>query len=179
VKHPPRLERDATPAHPSRRRVYRAFAADRDQPGALLVPVLAALRGPTNLGVPRPCSAAAATYPGRPEYVRQVRAEARGLLDGCPAADGVILCLSELAANAVLHSDSGRPGGTFTVRIESCPGASVRIEVADDGGPWLAPAPDPGIGRGLDIIRALAADWGVTPSPAGRTVWARFDWPSP
>jgi serine/threonine-protein kinase RsbW len=90
----------------------------------------------------------------------------------------VILCLSELAANAVLHSNSRRPGGTFTVRIQSCHGASVRIEVDDDG-PWLAPAPDPGSGRGLDIIRALAADWAVTPSPAGRTAWARFHWPSP
>ena len=129
----------------------------------------------TSLG---PC-ASTATYPGRPEHVRQVRADARGLLDGCPAADEVILCLSELAANAVLHSGSRRPGGTFTVRIESCPGAHIRIEVEDDGGPWLAPAPDPGSGRGLDIIRVLAAGWGVATSPAGRAVWARFRWPSP
>jgi hypothetical protein len=97
--------------------------------------------------------ASAATYPGRPEHVRQVRADARSLLDGCPAADDVILCLSELAANAALHSDSRRPGGTFTVRIDS--------------------------GRGLDIIRVLAAEWRVATSPAGRTVWAHFNWPSP
>lgn len=124
-----------------------------------------------------PC-APAATYPGSPEHVRQVRADARALLAGCPAADEVILCLSELAANAVLHSDSRRPGGTFTVRIQTCPGAHVLIEVEDDGGPWLAPAPNPASGRGLDIIRALAADWGVATSPAGRTVWAWFNWPS-
>ena len=123
--------------------------------------------------------ASAATYPGRPEHVRKIRAAARGLLAGCPAADEVILCLSELAANAVLHSDSRRPGGTFTVRIESSPGAHIRIEVEDDGGPWRATAPDPGSGRGLDIIRVLAAEWGVAASTAGRTVWARFNWPSP
>ena len=122
--------------------------------------------------------AATATYGGRPEHVRQARDDARDLLAGCPAADEVILCLSELAANAVLHSDSGRPGGAFTVRIDSSPGAHIRIEVEDDGGPWLAPAPDPGSGRGLDIVGVLAADWGVAISPAGRTVWARFDWPS-
>jgi serine/threonine-protein kinase RsbW len=122
--------------------------------------------------------APAVTYPGRPEHVRQVRADARDLLAGCPAADEVILCLSELAANAVLHSDSRRPSGTFTVRIDSCPGAYIRIEVADDGGPWLARAPDPGSGRGLDIIAELAAEWGVATSPAGRAVWARFSWPS-
>src|SRR5215467_5648485 len=122
---------------------------------------------------------AAATYPARPEHVRQARADARGLLAGCPAADEVILCLSELATNAVLHSSSRRPGGTFTVRIGSRPGADIRLEVEDDGGPWLASAPDPGSGRGLDIIGALAAEWGVATSPAGRTVWARFDWPKP
>ena len=122
--------------------------------------------------------ACAATYPGRPKHVRQVRADARGLLAGFPATDEVILCLSEMATNAVLHSDSRRPGGTFTVRIENSPGAYIRFEVEDDGGPWLAAAPDPGSGRGLDIIRALAAEWGVVTSPAGRTVWARFDWPS-
>ena len=121
----------------------------------------------------------AVAYPGRPEHVGQVRADARGLLAGCPAADEVILCLSELAANAVLHSDSRRPGGTFTVRIESCPGAHIRLEVEDDGGPWLAPAPDPGSGRGFDIIGVLAAEWGAATSPPGRTVWARFSWPGP
>jgi serine/threonine-protein kinase RsbW len=123
--------------------------------------------------------APAATYPGRPEHVHQVRADARALLAGCSAADDVILCLSELAANAVLHSDSHRPGGTFTVRIESCPGAHIRIEVEDDGGPWLAPTPDPGSGRGLDIIGVLAAEWGIAISPGGRTVWARFSLPGP
>jgi anti-sigma regulatory factor (Ser/Thr protein kinase) len=93
--------------------------------------------------------------------------------------DEVILCLSELAANAVLHSGSRRPGGTFTVSIDSCPGAYVRIEVEDGGGPWLARVPDPGSGRGLDIVRALAADWGIATSPTCRTVWARFNWASP
>jgi anti-sigma regulatory factor (Ser/Thr protein kinase) len=142
-------------------------------------PAAASFALPASAAASLDLCASAATYPGRPEHVRQVRADARGLLAGCPAADEVILCLSELAANAVLHSDSRRPGGTFTVRIDSCPGAYLRVEVDDDGGPWLAPAPDPGSGRGLDIIRVLAADWGVATRPAGRTVWARFNWPSP
>lgn len=123
--------------------------------------------------------ASAATYPGIPERVRQVRADVGRLLGECPVAGDVVLCASELAANAVLHSDSRRPGGTFTVRVESRPGAHVRVEVEDGGGPWTALAPDPASGRGLDIVRALAAGWGVTTSPAGRTVWARFNWPSP
>jgi|SRR5215470_2238658 len=140
-------------------------------------PAAASLDLTVSAAAPDLC-ARVASYPGRPEQVRQVRADARGLLAGCPAADEVILCLSELAANAVLHSESRRPGGTFTVRIESCPGTHVRIEVEDGGGAWLAPAPDPGSGRGLDIIRAIAAEWGIATSSAGRAVWARFDWPS-
>src|SRR5215467_4951360 len=124
-----------------------------------------------------PC-ASASTYPGGPEHVRQVRADMRRLLDGCPVADDVILCVSELAANSARHSDSRKPGGTFTVRAESHPGAGVRIEVEDAGGPWLGPAPDPAGGRGLDIVRALAAEWGIVTRPAGRAVWARIDWPS-
>jgi serine/threonine-protein kinase RsbW len=142
-------------------------------------PAAASLDLPAAAATSLDLRAAGATYPGRPEHIRQVRSDARGLLDGCPAADEVILCLSELAANAVLHSDSRRPGGTFTVRIESCPRAYIHIQVDDDGGPWLAPAPGPGSGRGLDIIRVLAAEWGVATSPVGRTVWARFHWPSP
>lgn len=141
-------------------------------------PATASLDLPASAAAVPDLCAPAATYPGSPEHVRQARADARGLLAGYPAADEVILCLSELAANAVLHSDSRKPGGTFTVRIESCPGTHIRIEVKDDGGPWLAAAPDPASGRGLDIIRVLAADWGVATSSAGRTVWARFNWPA-
>jgi len=28
----------------------------------------------------------------------------------------------------------------------------------------------------LDIIASLAADWGITDTPGGRTVWALIDW---
>jgi hypothetical protein len=37
-------------------------------------------------------------------------------------------------------------------------------------------APDPTHGRGLDIVRALADEWGITTTPAGRAVWARITW---
>jgi hypothetical protein len=37
-------------------------------------------------------------------------------------------------------------------------------------------APDPTHGRGLNIVRALADDWGITTTPAGRAVWARITW---
>ena len=73
---------------------------------------------------------------------RQPRAHQRrprrpsGLLRGCPMADDVILCASELAANAAIHSRSRLPGGTFTVRAKISPGDYAWIEVEDNGGPW-------------------------------------------
>jgi anti-sigma regulatory factor (Ser/Thr protein kinase) len=120
--------------------------------------------------------AIAVTYPGRPDQAGHVRADLRRILDGCPIADDVILCASELAANAALHSDSRNRGGTFAVRAEIRPGSYVQIAVEDDGGPWIEQAPDPARGRGLDIVRALATDWGTNTSPDSRTVWARLNW---
>jgi anti-sigma regulatory factor (Ser/Thr protein kinase) len=76
------------------------------------------------------------TYPGSAEHIRVVRADLRPLLDGCPIAHDVILCASELAANAALHSNSCLPGGTFTVHAEINPGHYARIEVEDNGRPW-------------------------------------------
>jgi anti-sigma regulatory factor (Ser/Thr protein kinase) len=120
-----------------------------------------------------------ATYPASAECIGQVRADLRGLLDGCPAAHDVILCASELATNAVVHSDSRRPGGKFTVRAEVIPHRYARIEVEDSGGPWLTGVSDTDLsrGHGLDIVNALAAAWGIDGDHHARTVWARFDWP--
>ena len=119
---------------------------------------------------------AAVTCPGRPEEVGRVRSVLRRFLEDCPAALDVLLCASELAANAVLHSDTAGTGGTFTVRAELSPGQYVAVEVEDDGGPWIERDPSPSSGRGLDILGALATDWGVRSAASGRAVWATFGW---
>jgi anti-sigma regulatory factor (Ser/Thr protein kinase) len=116
------------------------------------------------------------TYPGSIEHISVVRADLRALLRDCPMVDDVILCTHELAANAALHSHSRLPGGTFTVRATVHPGCHVRIEVEDNGGPWTAPPDDPNGHHGLDIVRALAEECGITGDHAARTIWARFDW---
>jgi serine/threonine-protein kinase RsbW len=118
-------------------------------------------------------------YLGSPDQIQAVRADLCGLLDGCPIADDCILCASELAANAALHSDSALPGGQFTVRAELRPGDYVWIEVEDQGGLWTPAAAEPGGRRGLDIIHALAADWGIEGDYRIRTVWVRIDMPPP
>ena len=117
------------------------------------------------------------TYPASTEYIRVVRSDLRPLLRDCPMGDEVILCVSELAANAALHSRSRLPGGTFTVRARINPGDHAQIEVEDQGGAWTPGKSDCSGHHGLDIVRALATDWGIEGDRTTRTTWARFDWP--
>src|SRR5689334_14143310 len=101
------------------------------------------------------------TYPGATEHIRAVRADLRTVLDDCPRADDVILCASELAANAAQHSRSRLPGGTLTVRATVSPQRYARIEVQDNGGPWNQAVTGSARYHGLDIIRAVADEWGI------------------
>ena len=118
----------------------------------------------------------AQVFPGDAGQVRAARRFLAGVLDGCPAADDALLCVSELATNAVLHSRSGRPGGRFTVRATMQAG-SVRVEVADEGGPWRRERDGDGQnGRGLLIVGELAGRWGREDGAARRTVWFEMDW---
>jgi len=120
--------------------------------------------------------ATSVTYPGTTEHVSFVRADLRAVLHECPMADDVILCASELAANAATHSRSRLPGGTFTVRAKISPGDYAWIEVEDDGGPSAPWIRDLTGHYGLHIVRAFATDWGIDGDHTTRTVWARFDW---
>ncbi|MGC5010668.1 ATP-binding protein [Streptosporangium sp. DT93] len=113
--------------------------------------------------------------------VPEVRAWARGLLTGRIAAgvlDDVLLLLSELATNAVTHSDSGRTtDGRMTVYVARLSGA-VHVEVADDGSDASAPAvrvpgTDDDGGRGLWLVEAVAAGWGSYRDESGGSVWFR------
>jgi serine/threonine-protein kinase RsbW len=118
------------------------------------------------------------TYPGTAEHVSTVRANLRPLLRDCPTADDVILCASEFAANAAKHSNSRLPGGTFTVRAMIRQGDFVRIEVHDNGGLWTPAIADATGRHGLDIVRALATNWGIDGDNTARTAWATFNWAS-
>jgi anti-sigma regulatory factor (Ser/Thr protein kinase) len=116
------------------------------------------------------------SYPGRLDQVRCARAFLRDILDGCPAADDAILCLGEIAGNAVQHSASGSPGGQFTVRVEVGDPGYVCIAVADAGGPWKEPPCDNERGRGLEIVRALASRFEIDGDESGRVVSFRCEW---
>lgn len=95
-------------------------------------------------------------------------------------AETAKLLVSETVTNAVLHTLSGRPGGSVTVEIHPGP-ASVRIEVHDAGGAATAPrpvlaAPDAVHGRGLALVAALATEWG--PLVHGRVRGVYFTLPT-
>lgn len=100
-------------------------------------------------------------------FVHQVLADI-----GAECADAE-LCASELAANAVCHSLSGGPGGTFTLRVTIAAG-TVRIEVRDAGTadtntaavPASPPPLDAEGGRGLWLVEALSARCGFAPGLA-------------
>jgi len=113
-----------------------------------------------------------------PEQVGQARRFLADALGGCPAADDAVLCLSELAANSVLHSASRRSGGVFTVRAEIRRGDYVRIEVRDEGGAWNERWGADLHAHGLAIVRALSDESGVDGDAlTGWVAWARLAWP--
>lgn len=117
-------------------------------------------------------------YPGTASQPRSVRADLAAVAAGCPAVDGLLLLASELATNAILHSRSGHPERTFTVRATLYPGDYAWVEVIDQGGVWTADRHDDEHGRGLAIVAAVAGDgdWGIDGNAASRVAWFRLDW---
>jgi len=119
--------------------------------------------------------AARRTFSGCPDQVRTVRRYVQTVLGGIPATDTAVLLVSELATNAVCHTNSGtRGGGSFEVAILRT-GSAVRIEVRDGGACQepLAQQTSEGeeTGRGLELVIALATRWGWAGGPGGRRVW--------
>jgi hypothetical protein len=111
-------------------------------------------------------------YKGHADQVALVRQAVRQHVGSLAVADDVVLIASELAANAILHSESA--GEHFAVAVDVHPDC-VRVEVADLGGPW-DPQEDDSRPHGLDIVALLAAKWGVDRRGEGvRVVWARVD----
>ena len=126
------------------------------------------MRSPT-----APLIAWSRVFMASPPQIGEARRFLAAIMDGSPCADDALLCLSELATNAMLHSRSRQPGGIFTVRAQRY-GYHLRVEVCDQGGPWRPSAltgPDRQSGRGLVIVDQLARAWGRSGDEAGRTVW--------
>ena len=109
--------------------------------------------------------------------VGEARRFAESALGASPLTSDAVLCISELAANACLHSASRLPGGTFTVRVLTR--ESVRIEVTDDGGYWARRTHGDARPHGLKIVAAVASESGISGGPqAGWLIWATLRFPT-
>jgi hypothetical protein len=97
-----------------------------------------------------------------------------------PIMEEAALCATELATNAVLHSN-----GRFVVTVRSI-GAGIRIEVMDGSPhqiPWATPRTGTASdltamgqsGRGLQIVSAIATRWGVFTTAEAKTIWVELD----
>ncbi|MFJ6569982.1 ATP-binding protein [Streptomyces sp. NPDC091292] len=119
-----------------------------------------------------------------PAEVGRARRWARSRLAGSgieadePLAETLILLVSELVTNAVVHT--GCPAVLRIVlsgRPEAAP-ATVRLEVADRS--ECPPRPrhaegDETNGRGLELVDGLADRWGWQPEGAGKQIWCEID----
>ena len=115
------------------------------------------------------------TLPGLPHHVREARSlVAKAFGDLHPRRDDAVLMTSELVTNAVLHTDSCRPGGTVMITVSESAGG-VRVEVADAGSELTAPVVRADVftadGHGLFLVQSLADQWGYLRSESGTTVW--------
>ena len=126
---------------------------------------------------PRASILGSVTVPGEPEQVSQVRKfVARTLaVAGTPCidSDAATLLTSELVTNALLHTGSGRAGGSVTVVIRGLHDG-ILVEVVDDGSAGTPVVKDDalaGEGQGLYLVQQMAAQWGYLRDNAGTTVW--------
>jgi anti-sigma regulatory factor (Ser/Thr protein kinase) len=115
------------------------------------------------------------TFPAAPVSAGKARAFVASALSSAGLDDlayTATLLVSELVANAVLHS------GTPLEVVVRCGEDRVRVEV-HDGNPHLPVRKHysnmSGTGRGLMLVERMAADWGSDRTAGGKVVWFELD----
>jgi anti-sigma regulatory factor (Ser/Thr protein kinase) len=116
--------------------------------------------------------------PGFPEEVSRARRWTRDILRGSPLAEDAELIVSELSANAILHTASGRDRGSFHLAL-AVSAQVVALSVTDEGGTGSAPKvehqdQEAEHGRGLSMVSALAHRVIVHDSHGGYTITAEL-----
>jgi anti-sigma regulatory factor (Ser/Thr protein kinase) len=112
-----------------------------------------------------------ASFTGTPAGARAARHFVRDALSGFDDQfrDRVLLLTSEVATNAVIHT-----GAMFELRVDLLESGGARVSVTDVSPeipqPRRAPV-DATTGRGLNLVDALASDWGVDDHLQGKVVW--------
>ena len=114
-------------------------------------------------------------YPRSARTVRSARdfaAETVAAWGSPGRRDDLLLCVSELATNALRHGvPRGRGYLLRLLRFGDC----VRVEVHDSG-PGLSRILDRATpGRGLLLVEACSDRWGAVPRSPGKSVWCEFE----
>ncbi|MFJ2648981.1 ATP-binding protein [Streptomyces sp. NPDC087420] len=114
---------------------------------------------------------------GRARRWARSRLVGSGMEEDEPVAETLILLISELVTNAVVHT-----GCPAVLRMLFGSGAAeagtVRVEVADSSA--CPPRPrhansEATNGRGLELVDGLADRWGWQPEGAGKRIWCEVD----
>ncbi|GGW58963.1 ATP-binding protein [Streptomyces xantholiticus] len=114
---------------------------------------------------------------GRARRWARARLVKSGMRDDEPLAETLILLISELVTNAVVHT-----GCPAVLRMLFGGGVAeagtVRVEVADVSAcpprPRHSRSEDTG-GRGLELVDGLADRWGWQREGAGKSIWCEVD----
>ncbi len=128
--------------------------------------------GDADVGVVAMSSEISVELPCTPATARTARQLIADRLADHPRYGDLLLCVSEVITNAVIHARSA-PTMNVTIGVDR-----IRFEVGDDD-PALPvrrahdlQAPT---GRGLRILEALTLDWGVIGAVHGKVVWFEFE----
>ncbi|MEU9619916.1 ATP-binding protein [Streptomyces sp. NPDC048155] len=113
-----------------------------------------------------------------PKAVPEMRDTLRERCGGADSPD-LLLCVSELLTNVIVHLGEGTP---VTLRVAGTRSGRIRVEVSDPGrGLWPVPRTAGGrdeSGRGLALVEALASRWGVEQGVHRKTVWCELPVPA-
>ena len=114
---------------------------------------------------------------GRARRWARSRLAGSGIAADEPLAETLILLVSELVTNAVVHT--GCPAVLrLSLPCQAVEAATVRLEVADAS--TRAPVPrcadgDATGGRGLALVDGLADRWGWSREGTGKRIWCELD----
>ncbi|MGA4841254.1 ATP-binding protein [Streptomyces sp. G45] len=119
-----------------------------------------------------------------PAEVGRARRWARSRLAGSgiavdePLAETLILLISELVTNAVVHTGCPAVLRMLFLKVPASEPGTVRVEVADRSArpprPRHADGDDTN-GRGLELVDGLADRWGWQMESGGKRIWCEVD----